>query len=122
MTLSDVLRSTEAAGIRLEARGATLHVEAPSGTVTPELRAALVAHKPLLLVVLERLKAMRHFAAVAPKPLPYARAWAQGGPGRCFSCGDPLDHPEAYGRCVSCDLAADRYYATRHADGHRVVC
>jgi hypothetical protein len=53
MTLSDVLAATQASGIRLEARGATLHVEAPSGTMTPELREGLAHHKPAILVTLK---------------------------------------------------------------------
>jgi hypothetical protein len=53
MTLSDVLVATQAAGIQLEARGATLHVEAPSGTMTPELREALAHHKPAILATLK---------------------------------------------------------------------
>jgi sulfur transfer complex TusBCD TusB component (DsrH family) len=52
MTLRDLLTETRNAGIQLEARGDRLHVEAPAGAVTPELRAALVAHKPDLLAVL----------------------------------------------------------------------
>jgi hypothetical protein len=121
VTVLEVLAVTETAKIRLEPRGALLHVEAPAGTMTPELRAALVAHKPLLLAVLDRLSAMRHFAAVAPKPFPYARAWVKGGPGRCLSCGDPLDRPDACGRCLPCDLAVDRYYATLNEHRKRAV-
>jgi hypothetical protein len=113
MTMVEILALTRSAGIRLEARGRTLRVEAPAGTLTPELRAALIGFKPNLLVVLERLQAMRHLAVIAPRPLPYARAWAKGGPGRCWSCGDRLDHPHAYGRCVPCDIAADVFYAAQ---------
>ena len=112
MTVSEVLTTAEAAGIRLEARGPKLHVEAPAGSLTPALRAALSALKPDLLAVLDRVQSMRQLAVVAPRPLPYARAWAKGGPGRCFSCGDPLGHPEAYGRCEPCDVALEVFYAT----------
>jgi hypothetical protein len=49
MTMTEVLAVTHKSGIRLEARGTALHVEAPAGTMTPELRAALAAHKPELL-------------------------------------------------------------------------
>lgn len=41
-TLIDTLRE---AGIRLTANGDRLHVEAPPGTVTPELRGRLIEHK-----------------------------------------------------------------------------
>ena len=39
--------------VRLEADGELLHVDAPSGAVTEELREALVEHKPKLLKLLE---------------------------------------------------------------------
>jgi predicted metal-dependent hydrolase len=39
--------------VRLEADGGLLHVDAPSGAVTEELREALVEHKPKLLKLLE---------------------------------------------------------------------
>jgi hypothetical protein len=128
MTLSDVLAATQAAGIRLEARGAALHVEAPPGAVTSELRAALVAHKPDLLAVVSRLEAMRrHGFDPTPNrahpdrpPVAVARWPGCGAPGRCLSCGDALDYPESYGRCTPCDIAADVFYATAHEGGHRV--
>jgi hypothetical protein len=52
MTARDVLAAIESAGIRLEVRGETLRVDAPAGRVTPELRAALAAHKATLLRIL----------------------------------------------------------------------
>jgi hypothetical protein len=113
LTVTEVLTVARSAGIRLEARGPKLHVEAPAGSVTPELRAALTALKPELLPVLDRVQNMRHLAVVAPRPLPYARAWVKAGPGLCFSCGDRLEHPQAYGRCEPCDVALELYYATR---------
>ena len=39
--------------VRLEADGGLLHVDAPAGAVTEELREALVEHKPKLLKLLE---------------------------------------------------------------------
>jgi hypothetical protein len=113
MTIREVLTAANDAGIVLEARGETLHVEAPIGAVTPDLRAALATHKPNLLEVIWRLKAMRRLAVTAPRPCAYACDSARGGPGRCFSCGDRLEHSEAYGRCGSCDVAADAFYATQ---------
>jgi len=112
---------TRNAGIRLEVRGESLQVEAPTGSVTPALRAALIAHKPDLLAVLWRLEAMCRLAVEAPPPLVYARQTAQGGPGHCFSCGDALGHPEAYGRCGPCDIASEVYYAWRPTEGDVVA-
>jgi hypothetical protein len=121
VSLPELLAAVQQAGIHLSADGDTLKYDAPRGALTPDLRAALLEHKATLLAVLERLQAMRHLAVAAPRPLAYARAWAKGGPGRCFSCGDPLDLAEAYGRCTPCDIAADVFYATVHEGGHRVV-
>ncbi|MHB8763134.1 MAG: TubC N-terminal docking domain-related protein [Deferrisomatales bacterium] len=52
MTALALLRDIEAQGIRLEAQGDRLRVDAPAGALTPELRAALAEHKPELLRVL----------------------------------------------------------------------
>ena len=47
----DLIRQCRDAGIRLQARGDRLHVEAPPGSITPELRQALSDHKPALLAL-----------------------------------------------------------------------
>jgi hypothetical protein len=52
MTAHEILIFAQQAGIALEARGDRLHVEAPAGTVTPELKDALVRRKVELLAVL----------------------------------------------------------------------
>lgn len=52
MTLTALLEETARLGIRLEARGGRLHVEAPAGAVTPALRDALAQQKPALLAQL----------------------------------------------------------------------
>jgi hypothetical protein len=114
MTIHELLTATRTAGIQLEARGSRLHVEAPAGAMTDALRSELKRRKPDLLPVLWRLEAMRRLAVEAPRPVVYARVEARGGPGHCFSCGDAHEHPEAYGRCVPCDVASDLYYATKH--------
>jgi hypothetical protein len=52
MTASEVLAIAQAAGVRLEARGPKLHVQAPAGTITPEFRETLARYKSVLLVAL----------------------------------------------------------------------
>ena len=47
----DLTRQCRNAGIRLQARGDRLHVEAPAGCLTPELRQALTDHKPALMAL-----------------------------------------------------------------------
>lgn len=49
---TDLIEKLHLYGVRLEARGDHLHVEAPKGTVTPELRALLVNRKADLLAEL----------------------------------------------------------------------
>jgi hypothetical protein len=51
MSLPDLIAALESGGVRLSAR---LVVDAPAGALTPELREALAAYKPLLLEHLAR--------------------------------------------------------------------
>ncbi len=53
MTAATLLLDVHALGVRLEARGDRLHVDAPAGTLTPELRATLTREKPALLQALQ---------------------------------------------------------------------
>ena len=117
MTNRELLTTCHDAGIVLAASGDRLHVEAPAGALTAELRLALVARKADLLPVLSRLEAMR--ATTGQAPVAVARPTARGGPGRCFSCGDALEVATAYGRCAPCDVAADIFYATSHGEDGR---
>jgi hypothetical protein len=51
MTVPGLMHALTTAGIRL---GLHLEVDAPAGALTGEIRAALIEHKPLLLVSLAR--------------------------------------------------------------------
>ena len=96
-----------AAGFELAVTDDRLRVR-PADRITPALRDELTARKKELLAVLSRLQGMR--ATVGQVSIPCAVLAAVGGPGRCFSCGDPLDHPQAYGRCTPCAVAAELFY------------
>ncbi len=111
MTLVELLEATTRLGIVLVPDGDGLVVEARAGVVTPRLKETLTARKRELLGVLTRLAGMR----VNTWPVPCAKSVSEspGGPGHCFSCGDSLGHPEAYGRCVTCWLALDLFYRDR---------
>ena len=65
MTLEALMAETARLGIRLEARGDRLHVEAPAGAVTPALREQLARQKPALLV---RLASPRGFITLREGP------------------------------------------------------
>lgn len=53
MSAAELLMMAKAAGIILRADGDRLLYEAPKGTLTPELKDALVLHKPALLNLLK---------------------------------------------------------------------
>jgi hypothetical protein len=52
MTALELLNDMRTRDIRLECRGDKLHVDAPKGAVTPEIRATLLEHKAELLALL----------------------------------------------------------------------
>ena len=54
MSAAVLLAEIQQLGVCLEARGDTLHAEAPEDILTPELVAKLKAHKAELLTVLEK--------------------------------------------------------------------
>ncbi len=96
-----------AAGVEVAVVDDRLRVR-PVDRITPALLDELTARKPELLAVYSRLQGMR--ATVGQVPMPCAVLAAVGGPGHCFSCGDPLAHPESYGRCDPCAVASDLFY------------
>lgn len=55
MTARTMIRELADAGIALAANGDRLHYEARAGTVTPDVRATLTAHKAELLAELRRI-------------------------------------------------------------------
>ncbi len=52
MTLTEVLMRARRAGIVLEAQGEHLVIDAPAGSITPDLRDALKTHKSEILLAL----------------------------------------------------------------------
>ena len=54
MTVRELLEELRARGVRLQAEGLTLHVDAPAGVLTGELRSALRDNKRDLIRLLER--------------------------------------------------------------------
>ena len=115
VTTIQLLLTCHAAGIVLAADGEALDVDAPAGALTSVLIETLRAHKGELLPILWRLAEMRRLAVIAPRAVVYARESALGGPGHCFSCGDPHPSPDWFGRCPPCDVAADVYYSTANS-------
>ena len=52
MTATEILALVHGQGIVLDVQGDQLVVDAPTGSLTPELRAELVRHKPTLILML----------------------------------------------------------------------
>ncbi|TAM57202.1 MAG: hypothetical protein EPN49_15795 [Rhodanobacter sp.] len=63
MSAVELIHQCRAAGIRLKPKGDRLHVEAPIGTLTPELRQALTDHKLALLALHTTRARLRVLAA-----------------------------------------------------------
>jgi len=56
---AELLTEVQRRGIQLRAEGATLHYRAPKGVLTPDLKAALKAHKSGLLKALRERRRYR---------------------------------------------------------------
>jgi hypothetical protein len=110
VTIQVLIATAVKAGIVLAADAGRLKLTAPAGALTPELRQGLTLQKAEVLAVLSRLAGMR--ANVGKVPIPCAVLHATGGPGRCFSCGESLYCPDAYGRCARCQIGVELYYSS----------
>ena len=113
MTPLHMLADLRRRGVVLIAQGDRLHVDAPAGVLTPEMRDALAAHKYELLgllladdpEVVWRIDAMRRQVPLrGPIPFLVARD-VPPVPGTCLSCGDALALDQPY-RCRPCVQAA----------------
>ena len=71
MTTHELLTAAQTAGITLEARGDRLHIEAPRGSLTPELRDTLAERKAELLAL---LAPPQRFVTLQPTGLTMPRA------------------------------------------------
>jgi hypothetical protein len=86
MSAAELLRECEALGIQLSPKGdGTLHVTAPAGALTPDLRERLVAAKPQILALLEEEEAQARpyinelSELVIPRNAPWRYRWWSGG-------------------------------------------
>ena len=117
MNASALLTDLRSRGISLSVSGERLSIDAPKGTVTPDLLAALVEHKADLIRLLGtddedvtwRIEAMRpQVPRTGAIPCLLARPEAKTSPrGTCVSCGDPLTEGRRI-RCAPCVGAVER--------------
>ncbi|MBI4491732.1 MAG: hypothetical protein HY690_02950 [Chloroflexi bacterium] len=104
MSAATLLERLGAADVRLRVDGEHLRVSAPRGTLTPELKAELLAHKPELL----RILADQQLATVAAPPLLLP---ADMG-GYCPTHRRWLSYPEQQAeRCSWCEQGLPLYPA-----------
>lgn len=114
MTASDLMRTLEQRGIRLEASGGRLRYH-PASALPSDLRESLIEHKVEVLALLKtenpevawRVAAMsRQIPDRGPLPFLVARKSVEAQAGCCLSCGDPLKQGDAY-RCAACSRAVN---------------
>lgn len=114
-----LIRQCKATGIQLQARGDRLHVEAPAGSLTPELRQALADHKAELMGLHATRKRLVGIAASLGIPravvddLPLEELFATAKQvaqtdGHKDRNGDPLAHSllTFYLRCLADQVSA----------------
>lgn len=75
MTAAKLLADLRAQGIRLAINGDRIHIDAPKGKLTPELRAVIVEHKAEILAILAAettSTSIENASPPTPTPLPTA--------------------------------------------------
>src|ERR1044072_8026227 len=71
MTAHELIAQLQEKGVELKSTGDRLVIDAPKGTITPEVRNALAEHKAELLVILSRPPAPGTPAVAGPPPAPH---------------------------------------------------
>lgn len=113
MNAAQLLDELRVRGVVLEAVGDRLRVEAPKGTITPELHEALKDHKVEIIALLmtgDTEIAWRAAVMVSQiptegyVPLLVAREAVEPQPGQCISCGNRLNAGDS-SICVICGRA-----------------
>jgi hypothetical protein len=116
MNASTLLADLHRRGIKLSVSGERLSIDAPKGSVTPDLRSALTEHKPDLIRLLTedehevawRAEFMRtQLPPSGPIPFLVARPSLSDVRGLCLSCDAPLSEGRTV-RCALCVRAAEQ--------------
>lgn len=106
MTAGELLEELRRRGATVTTEGGELHIVAPKGALTPELRQALAGHKPELLVLLAG-ELERVYWTTGPRPdlVEDSSLWA-----RLLSLAYSIDGGDPYGmfqalHCLRCEGA-----------------
>lgn len=90
MVAADLLAELDRLGVRLTLNGEGFTTQARKGALTPELAAALRAHKPLLLGVLKLTASPSPLPALPPLPEPLSRLARAAASGQLPGCSVAL--------------------------------
>ena len=77
MTAHELIAQLQEKGVELKSSGDRLVIDAPKGTITPEIRSALAEHKADLLAILSQPAAPATQAAAEAPAAPELRAASQ---------------------------------------------
>lgn len=126
MTAAELIQRFDMMGIKLEADGDGLIVDAPEGLLDAQLLDEIASHKSAILALLQgaaddssvfvesetawRLMAMqRQMPACPPYPVFVARQDIEVAKGNCLSCGDALNGQKRF-LCFYCSRAKARLF------------
>lgn len=115
MNAAELIEELRSQGVLLEAEGDRIRVDAPRGTLTPQVRSILAERKQEIIALLRtgdkevawRVEVMiTQIPVNGPVPFLIAREAVEPQDGCCLSCGDRLNAGDAY-RCTLCGRAAN---------------
>ena len=116
MNVGELLMELRSRGVLLEPAGDRLKIDAPRGSITPELREALAACKSEVLAILTldddeiawRVKVMLpQIPDSGPIPFLVARQTEERRSNCCHSCGDSMEGYSGY-LCGPCSRATNQ--------------
>ena len=112
MTAVELITELRERGVLIETNGERLRIDAPKGTVTPELREALVLHKAEVLVLLDSSQ-LAETARCIQADFRHRGVLVSENVGPCPHCQKPLliySHPDDDSVWVECPSGRERLF------------